>query len=106
MAGNNGKTAAAIDIEACVKALKEGFGRYRDYDHCEKFIDAMTRHADAYVPAIAPGFGSVQALKDRVLEYVLCVCTGLEEAEGETWRILGPQPAYTAEEIAKKLTKE
>jgi len=95
-----------MDVEKCVAEVRRGVERYREYEYCKEFLDAMYDHADKYVPRLADEFSSVGKLVEWVTEYVYCVCTGLELSEGQTWQILGPLPYYTPDDIYAVLTRD
>lgn len=92
-----------MNREGCVDEVRCGIRDYRDYKYCDKFLDAMTQNAEEIVAGLEPCVKTFEEIKEAVLHYVYCACTGLENAEGHPETITYPSIAFTTEGVLAAL---
>ncbi len=92
-----------MDMEKCVDEVRRGIRTYREYEYSDRFLDAMTENAEGIVAGLAPSIKNYEKVKEIILEYVYCACTGLENAEGCPQFILYPTIAYTVDGVLSAL---
>ena len=92
-----------MNREKCVDEVLRGIRDYRDYKYCDKFLDAMSQNAEEIVSGLEPYIKTFDEIRETILHYVYCACTGLENAEGYPETIISPSIAFTTEGVLAAL---